>query len=216
MINLNSLLKYNEIENLGYDTVYIEKPVADLVDFDWKNILDKPPENNSKETLSELKLISRETLNRTNKDIELVKIIDQDPDKLFIELTDSYNLKYPSAKIEEFYTLIKPIIFNVKSLWNRPRPAQLAKYFNIPIDIIITDTHHTAAYPSGHTVYSKLVSLIIKDLYPKISYSKLNKIVDQTAKARIMQGVHYPSDNMASIKLTQFLFDKLQLKLKLS
>jgi hypothetical protein len=213
MINLNSLLRYKEIENLGYDTVYVEKPVADLVDFDWKNILDEPPENNSKETLSELKLISKETLNRTNEDIRLVKIIDQDPDKLFIEITNQYDLEYPQAKIEEFYFLIKPIILNIKSLWNRPRPAQLAKYFNIPIDVIVTDTHHTAAYPSGHTVYSKLVSLVIKDTYPQISYGKLNKIVDQTAKARIMQGVHYPSDNRASLQLMQVLFDKLQPRL---
>jgi hypothetical protein len=216
MINLNSLLRYKEIENLGYDTVYIEKPVADLVDFDWKSILEKPPENHSKETLSELKLISKETLNRTNKDIELVKIIDQYPEKLFMAITDKYSLKYPAEKVEEFYSLIKPILLNVKSLWNRPRPAQLAKYFNIPIDVIVTDTHHTAAYPSGHTAYSKLIALIVKDTYPQINYGELNKVVDQTAKARIMQGVHYPSDNMASLQLVQFLFDKLQPKLKTS
>lgn len=214
MINLNSLLKYNEIENLGYDNVYLEKPVADIIDFNWKDILEAPPENTSQITLAELYSVSKASLNRTSEDISLVKIIDRNPDKLFIELTKEYNVEYPQSRIEDFYSIIKPVLLNIKSLWNRPRPAQLAEYFNIPIDVIITDTHHTAAYPSGHTVYSKLVALIIKNLYPQISDNKLNKIVNQTAKARIMQGVHYPSDNLASLYLSQVLFNKLKLKIK--
>lgn len=210
MINLNSLIKYKEIESLGYDTVYIEQPVPDIVDFNWKKILEAPPSNISKETLLELQVVSRSTLNRNNKDIELVERIDQDPDSFFIELLNQYNLEYPYPRILEFYRIIKPIILNIKSLWNRPRPAQLAKYYNIDINVIVTDTHHTAAYPSGHTVYSSLVSHIINHHYPEVDKKKLDALVKNTAKARVLQGVHYPSDNDASIKLTKFLFNKLK------
>jgi hypothetical protein len=213
MINLNSLIKYKEIESLGYDTVYVEQPVADIVDFDWKKILEAPPSNISKETFLELQLVSRSTINRNDKDIELVKRMDQDPDSFFIELLKQYGLEYPYPKILEFYNIIKPIIFNIKSLWNRPRPAQLAKYYNLDIDVIVTDTHHTAAYPSGHTVYSSLVSQIIKHHYPEVDEKKLDVLVKNTAKARVLQGVHYPSDNNASIKLTKLLFNKLKDKI---
>lgn len=210
MINLNSLIKYKEIESLGYGTVYIEQPVADIVDFDWKKILEAPPSNISKETFLELQLVSQSTLNRTLEETKLVEIIDQDPDRLFIELVNQYDLKYPSNKISEFYNVIEPILMNIKFLWNRPRPAQLAKYYDLNIDVIVTDTHHTAAYPSGHTVYSSLVAHIIEYYYPTVNKQKLHSLVKDTEKARILQGVHYPSDNLASIKLTKFLFNKLK------
>jgi hypothetical protein len=210
MINLNSLIKYKEIESLGYDSVYIEQPVADIVDFDWKKILEAPPSNISKKTFLELQLVSRLSLNRTLENIKLVEIIDQDPDSLFIELVNNYDLEYPYHKISEFYNIIEPILMNIKFLWNRPRPAQLAKYYDLNIDVLVTDTHHTASYPSGHTVYSSLVAHIIEHHYPTINKKKLDSLVTDTGKARILQGVHYPSDNTASIKLTKFLFNKLK------
>jgi hypothetical protein len=213
MINLNSLIKYKEIESLGYDSVYIEQPVADIVDFDWKKILEAPPSNISKETFLELQLVSRSTLNRTLEDTKLVETVDQDIDSLFIQLVNQYGFKYPYDKISEFYDVIEPILMNIKFLWNRPRPAQLAKYYDLNIDVLVTDTHHTAAYPSGHTVYSSLVAHIIEYYYPTISKKKLDSLVTDTGKARILQGVHYPSDNTASIKLTKFLFNKLKEKI---
>lgn len=213
MINLNSLLKYGEIEKLGYDTVYLEKPVADIVDFDWKNILPSPPSNTSKQTLAELGVVSKATLNRSKKDIELVHKIDQDPESYFIDLAKEYDVEYPINSFKEFYRVIKPILLNVKGIWNRPRPAQLAKYYNIPIEVIVTDTHHTASYPSGHTVYSSLIAMILKHYYPTIDQRKLDILVDNTAKARVLQGVHFPSDNKASIQLTKVLFNKLKDKI---
>lgn len=213
MINLNSLLKFEEIESLGYYTGYGYLPVSDIVDFDWKTILEKPPSNTSKTTLGELEIISQKTLNRSKEDIKLVKNIDGDPDSYFIDLLKEYRLEYPSEHIKEFYNIIKPILLNVKGSYNRPRPAQLAKYYNIRIDVIETDTHHTASYPSGHTVYSSLVAHILKHHYPVIDQRKLDILVANTAKARVLQGVHFPSDNKASIALTKFLFHKLKDKI---
>ena len=213
MINLNSLLKYGEIEKLGYYTGYAELPVSDIIDFDWRTILSEQPSNTSKQTLSELELISNSTFNRTDQQVELVNTIDQDPDSYFIKLTQEYKVEYPTESIKEFYSIIKPVLLNIKGIFNRPRPAQLAKYYNIPIKVIVTDTHHTASYPSGHTVYSCLISKILKHHYPKIDQRKLDILVSNTAKARVLQGVHFPSDNKASLLLTEVLFDNLKDKI---
>lgn len=213
MINLNSLFKYSEIENLGYYTGYSYLPVADIIDFEWRDILSPPPSNTSKNTLNELEIVSKFTLNREKKDTELVKKIDQDLDYDFIQLTNEYNVDYPIEAIKNFYDIIKPILLNLKGLWNRPRPAQLAKYYNIPIDVIVTDTHHTASYPSGHTVYSSLVAKVLQHHYAIIDPRKLDILVNNTAKARVLQGVHFPSDNKASLELTKFLFNKLKDKI---
>jgi membrane-associated phospholipid phosphatase len=90
----------------------------------------------------------------------------------------------------------------------------LADLYNIDINVIVTDTIYTASYPSGHTVYSKLVANILHFIYPQIRINQLDNIVTTTAKARIMQGVHYPSDNKASLIFSDTIFNKLNPKLE--
>jgi len=210
-MNLLLYLHKDKLDSLGYDTVYLEKIVPDFwKNIDWKNILQSPPSNLSKTTYQELELLSRLTKNRTSKEEKLVYDIDKDMDSPFELLCKSYSVDYPKTEIEELYHLIRPILLNVKGYYNRPRPNQLASYFGLKIDVIVTDTHHTASYPSGHTVYSKLVSLILKDRYNQIDQSKLDNIVNQTTKARMLQGVHYPSDCDASLIFSTCLFNQLK------
>jgi hypothetical protein len=197
------------IDSIGYETVYLEQPTSKLIDFDWKKILQAPPRNSSQTTKNELVFISKNTKERTHQDIELIHNVDTDLDKPYELLCKKYRVEYPYNYISLFYDIILPVLLNTKKYWNRARPKQLAELYNIDIKVILTDTHHTAAYPSGHTVYSKLVANIIKDIYPQVLQKELDNIVSQTAKARIMQGVHYPTDNEASIVFVNFLFDKL-------
>jgi hypothetical protein len=60
MNTLNILYK-SRLDSLGYDTIYLEKPMSNLIDFDWKNILSRPPSNSSQITINELKFISQQT-----------------------------------------------------------------------------------------------------------------------------------------------------------
>lgn len=213
-MNISYFINKSKIDSVGFETVYLEKPVSNLIDFDWKNILDPPPKNTDEKTIEELILISRETKKRTNKDIELIHNVDLDLDKPFIILLTKYSLQYPQNYIDLFYDIVHPVLINIKNYWNRARPKQLAGMFNIEIDTIITDSIHTPSYPSGHTVYSSLVANIINDLYPKIPKRELDNIVLETAKARVMQGVHFPSDNKASIRFSNTIFNKLTHKLR--
>lgn len=213
-MNISYFINKSKIDSVGFETVYLEKPVSNLIDFDWKNILDPPPKNTDEKTIEELILISRETKKRTNKDIELIHNVDLDLDKPFIILLTKYSLQYPQNYIDLFYDIVHPVLINIKNYWNRARPKQLAGIFNIEIDTIITDSIHTPSYPSGHTVYSSLVANIINDLYPKIPRRELDNIVLETAKARVMQGVHFPSDNKASIQFSNTIFNKLNPKLR--
>ena len=101
---------------------------------------------------------------------------------------------------------------NTKNYWNRPRPSQLSKLYGIEIEEIVTGTIDTASYPSGHTVYSKLVANILKKIYPQFA-KNFDNIVDATAEARFKQGVHYPSDNKASIEFANYVYEKLSNKI---
>jgi hypothetical protein len=213
-MNLSSLLFKDKIDALGYDAVYLEKPMSNLIDFEWKNILAAPPKNTSETTTKELLLIAKSTKNRSVKDVELIHNVDQDLDEPFVLLLNKYNIKYPQNYIDLFYDIVHPVLLNTKGCWNRARPNQLAKYFNVTINVLVTDTHHTASYPSGHTVYSNLVANILKDLFPQINTKELDHIVNETARARVLQGVHFSSDNKASIIFSDYMFQKLHPKLR--
>jgi hypothetical protein len=63
-------------------------------------------------------------------------------------------------------------------------------------------------------VYSSLVANILKDMYPQIDSKQLDSIVLSVAEARVKQGVHYPSDNKASLIFSKFIFNKLNSKLR--
>lgn len=203
------------IDLVTYETAYVERPVPDIAKFiRWQTIINDPPNNSSPTTLNELKKLSHMTLNRSDSDVRLVHTIDTSIDSVFKALVTKYKLIYPINYITEFYKIIQPIIYNIKSFYNRPRPYQLAKYYNIPISIIITDTHDTAAYPSGHTVYSNLVANILNHMYPQIAKYELTSIVKQTGIGRMMQGVHYPSDNEAAVVLSDYLFNSLYPKIR--
>lgn len=213
-MRLSYFLNTNKIDSIGFETIYLERPLSNLVDFDWKNILEPPPKNTSDQTHKELLLLAKVTKNRSLENIELIYNVDQDLDTPFILLLDKYNIKYPKNYIDLFYDIVYPILINTKNYWNRARPKQLADIFNIDIDTIITDTIHTPSYPSGHTVYSNLAANIIKDLFPQIDHKKLDNIVLEIIKARTIQGVHYPSDHKASIKFSDYVFKKLNSKLR--
>jgi hypothetical protein len=213
-MNLNEIFFKAQIDGLTYDMVYTERPLSKIIDFDWKYILKAPLKNSDKQTLEELKLISTECKKRSQKDIDLIYSIDTDLDTPFINLLNSYKLTYPWEYINLFYDIVHPLLLNTKAFWNRPRPSQLADLYNIDINVIVTDTIYTASYPSGHTVYSKLVANILHFIYPQIRINQLDNIVTTTAKARIMQGVHYPSDNKASLIFSDTIFNKLNPKLE--
>jgi len=213
LMNLSLLLHHKKIEELTYYSSTTEVPMSDLVDFDYKEILNPPPKNSSLKTQKEINLVSFATLNRTKKDIDFVLKMDEDIDSFFIHFLKNNRLEYPERYINLFYDIVEPILMNCKNYWNRPRPNQLAKLYGTKIDVLVTDTIHTASYPSGHTVYSKLVANILSDIYPSLA-DKLDSIAKNTGIARVQQGVHYPSDNIASFKFSNFVYKKLQPKLR--
>ena len=213
-MNLSLVFLYNKIEQLRYNSVSLEFPVPDIISFDYKTIIDPPPSNTDPKTLKELTFVAESTFNRSEAEIERIYSIDRDLDAPFIKLLSKYKLEYPQEYIDTFYNVVEPVLMNIKHYWNRPRPVQLAKLFNIQIDPIVTTTVHTPSYPSGHTMYSRLVANILKHHYPQIENKILDNIVYDTARARVMMGVHFPSDNQASIFLSNYLFKNLVSKME--
>jgi acid phosphatase (class A) len=209
LFQINSAINTTNIDNIKYTTKIVEdKEVSQLINFDYKSILDNPPKNSSVSTLEELIYISKITHNRTDEDIEFVNKIDKNPAFLIIDFCNNKNIIFPKTDFNHLYKTIKPLILNTKYYFNRARPDQLAKFYGLTINIIETDSHHTPSYPSGHTVYARLAANLILESNPEFQY-ELDLIVNKSAHARVLQGVHYPSDNKASIIFTDYIFKRL-------
>ena len=205
------------LDSLKYfpDFTYDQSPYANM-DFpeigniDLLSIVEQPNKNSSPETLSELKYISRLTTNRSKEDIDLIYLVDEDPILLFYPLIKELNLKFDEQLFRTiFRTCLIAIVDHLKYFYNRARPFQIAELLNINIDRIITKTHHTPSYPSGHTIYAALIAEFLIDQHPEHK-SKIESITERTALGRVIQGVHYPSDNKASIQIAKTIFPNLK------
>lgn len=210
---INHSIGSTNIDDIKYCDTLIEYTLPNIIDFEWKNILQNPPENSSRSTLNDLKYISQLTLSRNSQDLELIQQVDDDATYSVKQLLTKHNLMFPQELFDQFYDATKYLIYNIKFLFNRPRPIQLAKIYNITIDLIDSDTTRTPAYPSGHTVYAKLAANIAASFYPELK-QQLDMTAHMVGYARVCQGVHFPTDNTASILLADTIYHHLGLKIK--
>tara|TARA_Y100000385_G_scaffold251545_1_gene274389 strand:- start:88551 stop:89249 length:699 start_codon:yes stop_codon:yes gene_type:complete len=203
------------LDSVGYlaNRVNYDDELAAL-DISIKDIVPLPPINSSAITERELNQISRMTKSRTYPEINLIHTVDKEPLDLFRNFLKTKNLPFPQYKFDSHYNIIEQYMYALKYYYNRARPDQIAPYYNLEIDVLFTDTHHTPSYPSGHTMYSELAAHVLADQYPEHK-NKFFELSNYCGLARILQGVHYPSDNDASkiaidklYKLTKGLEDE--------
>jgi len=197
-------------------TVYTDNPktwkVSKSITIDWENLLPEPPRNNSEETKKELKYLADLTENLSIKQKNMVYSVDNEPLDLYNDILRRNKLKMPKSDFKKVWDITRPVIMNLKHKFNRPRPEQLAKFYGLKVNVIETDTHQTPAYPSGHTAYTAVAAYLLSDMYPEHSGEFFSKVGD-AGYARCLQGVHYPSDNEASMVITGAIWQDIRYKL---
>ena len=163
--------------------------------------LQPPPDNDSNTTLNEI-----------NK---LAKI---EPDKKRVERGDDVKkLFYPlikeikSVDKEHIDLLIKDsakYIFKLKYQYNRPRPYQVAEFYDIDLNGTQLDSMKTPSYPSGHAVQGYLVAELLSHMDPKNSF-EYRTMGERIAHSRIIAKAHYPSDKKFGKVVADVLFEGL-------
>ena len=206
------------VDNLKYSTQHKvnqqAKKIPSMTDWgknppDWKNILKEPPSNSSDATLKELKIVqesSSKAISAGGKTVDKILTVDKDMNSLFLQAAGvQYFTDEEKKLMEVFYEYLYPIIFSLKIKFDRPRPYQLGSLLNTPVEHITTSTHHTASYPSGHAAYGAMMARILS--YTRSEKSQeFYEVQNEIAEARVQQGVHYPSDNLASFILVETIW----------
>lgn len=202
----------NTIDSIKYKSKTKTLKVSDKITIDWEGVLPEPPANTSEETKKELGYLHLLTSNLTPENRGLVKLVDKEPLDLYKPIFDKIGEKLPLKEFKKANTILEPIIKNLKDKFNRPRPKQLGDIMGFDIKVIETSTHHTPAYPSGHTAYAAIAAYLFADMYPYYS-SEFFKMIGLAGFARCLQGVHYPSDNEASMVITGAVWQDIRYKL---
>lgn len=158
----------------------------------WKDIeLPEYPENSKKEVLKVKKMMAE------TKEHEKDKILKQDKKEPPFELEYLKIIGDESKKNKDFIYTLTGQLFTIclyfKKKFNRERPFQVAKEFNIDFPKVKTETGVTPSYPSGHAFSAYLVAEIISRNYPE-KKKELFELAEKTAVGRIKHGVHFPSD----------------------
>ena len=141
---------------------------------------------------------------RTKEVEESVKKHDADPSYAMKEYMDSKNLKYSQEEIDKINVAGSTISRHYKNLHQRARPWQMSKEMNMDINVMRrpSDSMNTPAYPSGHSLQSRLVAEYYAEKYPDHK-EELIKAADECGVGRVMAGWHYPSDHKHGVKLAK-------------
>ena len=204
MIKLKELLSVNEMTyNDGPTEKHqskIDYPITLFEDFEIS--LMPYPENSSKQTIDELKELSL-----IEGDEEFVKEHD-DVDGIFQKKHKELGLEFNRDEAKDLLRQSSKYIMKEKYIYNRPRPYQLAEFYNIDLNGVDLDSMKTPSYPSGHATQGYLLGKFYSDRHP--DYRKeFMRLGEDVAESRIVAKAHFPSDKKAGIDLAEKLFDNL-------
>ena len=176
-------------------------------DFNYsKYSIQTPPKNTSITTYEELKF-----LNNLPKDEEFVKKYDN-IEAVFKEICVEHNLNYPDELVNDILKSSGGIILDLKNKFNRPRPFQLAKHYNINLGGITLDSMKTPSYPSGHSAQGILIGKILQTKLP-ITTDAFLEAGRRISFSRNMGRAHFPSDSRLGEELGTSMYEYLKNKI---
>ena len=202
MIKLKELLELNEMTyNEGANEKHqsrIDQPITLFEDISIS--LQPFPENTSKKTLEEVRYLAE-----IEEDGEFVKEHDKVA-RVFGKLHKDLELEYNQDEAKKYLRESAKYIMELKYKHQRPRPYQIAKFYNIDLNGVDLDSMKTPSYPSGHATQGHLLGMIYSERYPQ-HRKEFMKLGEDVAESRINGKAHYPSDKKAGIHLAEKLFE---------
>ena len=180
----------------GNLTVEEEAEALSLSEVFNSNVLEQMPHrpfpaNTSPETKAELAYLMR--LQNTVRPYMAarVRLTDENSTETLEAYCAAHGL--PTGGVLSVVQAARAVLLQLKRLYNRPRPYQLAAYMEPGFHPLSSTSVHTPAYPSGHSAQVVLAALLLSDMHPahREAFMALAKEVGQH---RMVGGFHFPSD----------------------
>jgi hypothetical protein len=177
-----------------------------------KGLVDDLFESLKKETMpandSEL------TKEELNEIVEAIALVQEPENDYFLKRYKSYDrslvqglvtiFKQQGIDVEQLCLNIQddinPLIAKLKVHFNRPRPYQLANYYQLKLFPFESYTSDSACFPSGHTTQAYVMLNVIGSMHP-IHFKYCKNIIEDISESRKHLGLHYQSDNDFSFQV---------------
>lgn len=154
-----------------------------------------PPANSSDKTIRELNSCVKMIGNVSETVIQFCQTAEDDYCQVFIDYLKRRGINdLTKEDMQNVIDQLDPLIFRLKNHYNRPRPYQLAYYYDLDLHVPIKTTGvDNPAYPSGHALEGYVMAELLAERYPdyKVGLLKLGKNI---GLSRMVVGVHYKSD----------------------
>jgi acid phosphatase (class A) len=206
----NAPLEYVELAQKPNDTIknwFIENSLAE-------KIKQEAPSNDSKTTKDDLEKLLILMRDVPGEEITFARYIDdvRNLAQTFIDLLKENGYEETMGGFFGVDSQTESLLFFLKDVINRPRPYQLAKYYNYPLYPLIRTDAMTAAYPSGHALTAFVMTEYYSLKYPRIA-TELKALGKRIAASREITGIHYPSDTAISREICKIIFDNNLIKI---
>ena len=167
-------------------------------DFNFSKYFTKnPPKNTSLQTYQELLYLKDLPKNK-----EFVEKHD-DIEGVFEEICKDNNVEFPRDLGKELIESCSMV--ELKYHYNRPRPFQLAKYYNIELCEHVMESMKTPSYPSGHSAQGILIGKVLQTKLP-INTNSFLEAGKRISYSRNVGRAHYPSDSRLGEEIGNSLY----------
>lgn len=170
--------------------------------FDPLKTMPYPDEMTTKKELMHLVELSRGV---DSTRLAYINGVDDHLYEVMSETLGVYGVTADAQTIEQQLELYDPIIAYLKVHYNRPRPFQTAGVYGIPLyPLLKSRTTGAASYPGGHTLLALFFRHLYMESHPELANPLMQFVLD-VARTREEGGVHYPSDNLFSMRIYKHL-----------
>jgi hypothetical protein len=184
---------------------YLDRLLPELYKF-------TPPKNSSQATKDELRsLVDFTSTQRVIQNNLYDEALLPHIKKLFMDAgADPEYIDFVTTAVAEDAI---PMITKLKYYFNRPRPAQLAPYYDIPLYPDFSYFTNNPCFPSGHTTLTTITCEVLGNHYPE-AYRIMQRLIDDVMTSRLYLGVHYPSDNDMARLVAKKVIENAEFKAK--
>ena len=174
-------------------------------DFNMSKYFTKnPPKNASIQVYNELQY-----LKDLPEDDAYVEKHD-DIEAVMEEVCMEHNVTFPKDLVKE---LLKSCsMLELKYHYNRPRPFQLAKYYNIKLGEHVMESMKTPSYPSGHSAQGILIGKVLQTKLP-INTDAFLEAGKRISYSRNLGRAHYPSDSKLGSTIGSAMYEHIKHKI---
>jgi hypothetical protein len=126
-----------------------------------------------------------------------------DIEGVFEEICKDNNVEFPRDLVKELIESCSMV--ELKYHYNRPRPFQLAKYYNIELGEHVMESMKTPSYPSGHSAQGILIGKVLQTKLP-INTNSFLEAGKRISYSRNVGRAHYPSDSRLGEEIGNSLY----------